>query len=646
MNNGIMGRVIGIPENETIMSMIKKLGILPLIIAVIALSLAIYHLVTSAIGLPDAFRHRAIHLYAVLILIFLTHTKKKIDKKSTKSIVKISIICDICFVFIAAFGLFYTYEYSDSIAYRAGIPTALDYFVGFSVLILTIEAARRCVGTGIAVITAFFLFYVYYGPYFPGFLNHAPYSISEIINLQYLDVEGVWGVPLGAAASFVIIFLIFAGLLMQTGILNIFMDFALKIFGKSVGGPAKVAVTASTLVGSISGTAVANTLLTGQVSIPLMKKMGYKPTFAAGVEAGASTGGQVMPPIMGSTAFIIAMFLNISYLEVCKAALVPALLWFFSFFIIVHLEAKRLKLKPLSDDEVKNLPSWIELVKDLYIFIPLLVLVYILISGKSALTAGFWSVVALLLVSLVRAKTRFSLIQLLTGLRKAIDLTFPVTTACACAGIIVGCIMQSGLGYTLSASLIKISDGNLLVLLPLVMLAAIVLGVGMTTVGVYIIVSILVCPSLIDLGLNPLASHLFAFYFGIICNITPPVATAAYGAAGIAETSPWETGLTAFRLTLPIFCVPYVFITQPALLLIGGAGEILITIITTVLGVVCLDIVVAGYFLRNCSIVERILLLMAGIGLIFPFGIYNIIGAGIMFLITVIQKVIKSPEKA
>ncbi len=637
----IKKHILGIPDEETIWSELRKNGILSTFIGLVTVSLALFHIITSYVGQLEAFQHRATHLLVILVLVFLSSIEKRIKDVHKSSGQKWLISLDILFALLAAVSLYYTFTNSTVLPLRAGNPNTYDIIIGGIILFLTIEAARRHVGLGIVIVSVFFLFYVYAGPWFPGFLSHAPFTIGEIINIQYLDLEGIWGSPLGASASFVIVFLIFAGLLIETGILDVFMDFSMKLVGKSVGGPAKVAIVSSTLVGMVNGTAVGNALLTGQVSIPIMKKMGYKPPFAAAVEAAASTGGQVMPPIMGSAAFIIAMFLGISYNEVCKAALVPALLWFFSLYVIVHLEARKWNLKQLTDEDHANLPSWGYLFQRSYLAVPMIVLILIMVMGFSEVRAGFWGIISLLAVSLIRKETRFTLKSLCAGLKSGVQMAFSVTTACACAGIIVGGVMQSGLGYTLSTSLVEIAKGNALILLPLVMITALVLGTGMMTVGVYIIVSVLLIPAMTSMGLHTLGSHLFAFYFGILCNITPPVATAAYGAAGIAETSPWSTGVAAFKLAIPIFCVPYVFIFQPALLLDGTLSQILFTVITTFAGVFCFDVAITGYLFRRCKVVERAIFVIAGIALIFPSFKVSLLGIVLFAIAFAIQKFLK-----
>lgn len=630
--------IVGLHENETLWGVLKANGFLTNLVITLSVCLALFHLVTSYTGQLEAFRHRTVHLMAVLIILFLASMEKRYKQELRPAKRNLFLVVDATFAILSVAVLVYTYTNSVALPLRAGSPTTTDLVMGSILLFLVIEASRRHVGMSIVAVTVFFLIYVYAGPWFPGFLNHAPFSVGEIINIQYLDLEGVWGSPIAAAAGFVIVFLIFAGLLMETGVLDVFMNFTMKLVGKSTGGPAKVAVISSGLVGMVNGTAVGNALLVGQVSIPLMKKLGYRPQFAAAVEAASSTGGQVMPPIMGSAAFIIAMVLGISYGAVCKAAVIPAVLWFFSIYCIVHLEARKHGLKRLSDDDMKALPSWRSLAARSYLVFPLAMLIYLMLAGSSEIKAGFWGVISLLAVSMLGRDTRFTLRSLASGLNNAIHMTFSVTTACACAGIIVGCVMQSGLGYTLSTSLINVAGGRMAILLPLVMITALILGTGMMTVGVYIIVSVLLVPAMTAMGLHVLACHLFAFYFGILCNITPPVATATYGAAGLAGSNPWDTGVEAFKMAIPILAVPYIFIFQPALLLEGTLPAILSTAVFAFVGIFSLDVFITGYLFRRCSVAERMLFLTAGVLCCWPDVRYALAGAGAFAIGWIVQR--------
>ncbi len=621
--------ILGIPESKSIQDVFKEKGPLAVVITTLAVIIALFHIYTSYAGALEALRHRSIHLIFIMMIVFLSSSLKRKHKGY--------LALNIMLTLLAAVTGIYIFTQSVNIPMRLGSPILWDYVFGTLIILLVLEAARRVVGWAISIIAAFFLLYTYFGNYFPGFLKHPGYSFAEIINVQFLDMPGLWGIPLGTMSTFIIIFLIFAGLLFQTGMVEVFIDLANKFLGAATGGPAKVAIVASTLVGSISGSAAANVLITGSVSIPTMKRLGYSPTFAGAVEASCSSGGQFMPPIMGASAFIIATFLGIPYIQVCKNALLPALLWFFSFFMIVHFEAKRLGLKTLSKEEI-GVISWSSIMKRLYLFIPLILLVILLVKGYSPMYAGFVVIVALLVLSFIRKETRFNLRSFFAGLESGIKSALPVTMACATAGIVVGAVMQSGLGYTLSASLVRLSGGHLYLLAPLVLVASLILGMGMTTVGAYIIVATLVAPAMIKIGVVPIAAHLFPFYFAIVSAITPPVAVAAYAASGLSGASPWSTGVTAFRLAIPALCVPFIFITQPGLIMIGSASSILLTFITTVIGIICFAGAEAGYFLRGLKIPERIILIIAALMFFWNSRLLNLIALGLMGISLLIQK--------
>lgn len=621
--------VLGIPDSKSIRQLLREKGWLAIVISIVAVLLALFHIYTSYAGALEALRHRSIHLAAILIIVFLVSSQKRKGKSY--------LVLNIALSVLAAIVGGYVFIESVDIPLRLGNPNQWDLVLGTIIILLTLEAARRVVGLAISVIAAFLLFYDHFGLLFPGFLQHAPYSFREIINTQFLDLVGLWGIPLGTMSTFIIIFLIFAGLFFKSGAIDVFMDLANKIFGRTAGGPAKVAIVGSTFIGSISGSAAANTLITGSVSIPTMKRLGYKPEFAGAVEASCSSGGQFMPPIMGASAFIIAAFLGIPYITVCKNALFPALLWFFSFFMILHFVAKRLKLATLSKGEVREI-EWSSILKRVYLFTPLVVLIILLVLGYTPMLAGFWSIVALIGLSFFRRETRLTVATFLGGLEDGIRSALPVTMACAAAGLVVGTVMQSGLGYTLSSSLVNLSGGNIAVLLPLVLVASIILGMGMTTVGAYIIVAVLVAPAMIKLGVVPIAGHFFCFYFAIVSAITPPVAVAAYAAAGLTGTSPWTTAVTAIKLAIPALCIPFVFVFQPGLLLIGDVSSILATLATTTLGVVCLCSVVAGHFLRELNIFERIILALITMMFFVPYWWLNLIALGLLGASLLVQR--------
>jgi TRAP transporter 4TM/12TM fusion protein len=609
-------------------------GALATITTLVAVLIALFHIYTSYAGALGALEHRSLHFYAIAAFIFLSSSLKRGGRWYHALNIVLALLCAVLAVYVLTQAI--------PMQMRLGMPSQLDLILGTITIVLVLEATRRTVGIALTIMASLFLLYTYLGPYMPGILRAPSFSFAEIINLQFLSTDGLWGIPLGTMSTFIIIFLILAGLLSQSGMVNVFMGLANKLFGHTTAGPAKVAVVASGGVGMISGSAAANVLITGQVTIPTMKKLGYSPAFAGAVEAGASSGGQFMPPIMGAAAFIIAAFMGIPYIQVAIAAFVPALLWFFSFFCVVHLEAKKLKLRTLSREEVANI-SWASILKSIYVFIPIILLVWLLVIGYSPMYAGFICVVTAFALSFLRKETRFNLSTLAQALRSGIEGAVSVTMACAAAGLIVGAVMQSGLGFTLSASLVALSGGYMFPLLILAMIASIILGFGMTTVGVYVIVAIMVVPALIELGVAPLAAHFFPFWFGIVSAITPPVAVATFAAAGLSGASAWATGWMAMKLAVPVFIIPFIFVTQPGLLLMGSWSSILITVITTTVAVVLVSSSTTGYLLRRLKTFERVLLFGAGIAFMFPYWYWwvNLIGLAIAGVSILLQRVIK-----
>jgi TRAP transporter 4TM/12TM fusion protein len=513
--------------------------------------------------------------------------------------------------------LLYIVPNADEIPMHEGNPTTLDIIFGTLTLFLVLEATRRTVGPALAIIAFIFIIFTIAGPWMPGMLGHSAFTWSEVINNQFIATEGIWGTPTATMATFIIIFLIFAGLMVECGMLKIFVDLAKRLVGRQIGGTAKSAVIGAAIVGSLSGSAAADTLIVGSAMLPGMRKSGYPAVESGAILAGAGTGAQIMPPIMGAAAFIIATFLGIPYIMVCKAAVFPALLYFFVFYVVSHFLAKELHIKRLTPEEIAAV-SWKSIVGRLYMLIPIILIIALLVMGWSPMYAGFYAALSVIFFSFFSKSMRFSLFSLVKALESSIRSAFSVTMACAAAGIIVGCIMQSGLGYTLSSSLVSISDNSLIVLMILSMIVALMLGFGMTTVGVYIIVATLVSPAMIKLGVVPIAAHLFPFFFGVISAITPPVAVAAYSIAGLTGASPWSTGMKALKFSIPSFAIPFVMVAQPQLCLIGTWPSIIYTILATAAGVSFCTIAVLGYMEKKMKLYERALMLIAGIMLFFP----------------------------
>lgn len=620
--------ILGIPKSKSIIELLGEKGLVRIVYVFIVVALSFFHLYTSFFGALEAVLHRSIHLTGILLLVFLT------PLLSPKH--KVYFPLNIVLASLALAVGIYVYFEHDDMPIRLGEPSKWDLLFAAVIILLVIEASRRVIGWAFMSLVIFFLLYtLLLGKYLPIPLKHPGYSLESVLELQFLSTEGVYGIPIGVMSTYIIIFLIFAGFLVKTGMVNIFMDIANKLMGRASGGPAKAAVVSSCLVGMVTGSAAANVAITGSVTIPLMKRLGYKPSFAAAVEASVSSGGQFMPPVMGASAFIIAATLAMPYIDVCKHAFIPAVLWFFSFLMVLHFEAKRLKLKILPREEI---PPTAKVLKGLYILLPIIVLVCLLIKGHSPMYAAFVTTVLTFILSFLRKETRFNLAIFIGALEYGMQSAIPVSIACAGAGIIIGAVMQSGLGYFFSAVLVKLSGGELFILLPLVLIASLILGMGMVTVAAYIIVATLVAPAMIEMGLVPIAAHFFPFYFAIISAITPPVAVASFAAAGIAGSNPWETGWLGIRLAIPALAIPFVFVTQPSLLLIGTSTSVLITIFSTVGGIICLASVVVGYLLRDLKLFERVILSIAALLFFFPFLVANLAGLGLFGLTFLIQR--------
>jgi len=466
--------------------------------------------------------------------------------------------------------------------------------------------------------------YAEFGNYLPGPIAHKGYSFWRLVNMVSVGTEGLFGSILGVSATYIAAFLIITAILQICGATKYFMKLAFSIAGNFVGGPAKVAVVSSALTGMITGSTVANVTATGSITIPLMKKVGYEKTFAGAVEAVASAGGSITPPIMGATAFIIADFLGISYWKVALSAAIPAILYYTSLFTAVHLRSIKLNMIGLNRNE---LPSFISSIKEAFpVLIPVGLLVYLLSLKYTALFAAFWTIVALLIMSSLKKDTRLSLSKLIKVCRLMAKIILPVSTACATAGIIVAMLNMTGLGQKLGCLVTTIASGRLLIAMFLTQIAALILGMGLVSPATYVLLAILCAPALIDMGASPISAHLFVYHFAILGTLTPPVCLAAYAAAGIAESNPLKTGVTAFRLAIPGFLVPYFFVMNPALIGQGTVLEVLVCFLTAAIGFVFFNVSIEGFLWKKLKAWERVLLMGGSIFLIYPLLIDSIIG--------------------
>ncbi|GAB3798216.1 TRAP transporter permease [Virgibacillus kimchii] len=524
-------------------------GAVSMIISVIAIGMSIFHLYTAMFGVFESIMQRSAHLAFALMLVFAIY---KPARKAAKSdtIPWYDWLLILLSAGVYAYFVFNAQDISSRMTYiedLSGLQIALGIIGAF----VLIEATRRVVGNALVVIIVVFLAYGLWGQMLPGALGHRGFDMMWIIDHLFYTTSGVFSTPLGVSATFIFLFILFGKFLEVSGAGQFFIDLSVAGMGKYRGGPAKTAVVASSIMGTISGSAVANTVTTGAFTIPLMKKTGYKGHFAGAVESVSSTGGQITPPIMGASAFIIATYLGVPYIEIAYAAIIPALLFFVSLFIQVDLRAKRTGLKGLDKSELPN--TWDVFKKGFLFFIPLIVIIVLLVSGASPMRAGLFAIVATVLVALVNRVAKLNFRAVVKALDLGAKASLETAIACAAAGLIIGVIGFTGIGLQFSSLIISMSGGILIVALIFTMITSIILGMGLPTVAAYIVQVPLTIPALIELGVAPMAAHLFVFYFAAVSAITPPVALAAFAASGIAGSNPMQTGMTAVRLGIAAF---------------------------------------------------------------------------------------------
>ncbi|WP_157152038.1 TRAP transporter permease [Brachyspira sp. SAP_772] len=608
------------------------------LIIIISVAFCLFQLYSILSGKITAQVVRATHLAFVMALAYLLFPMKKDMPKDKLP------WYDVIIAIVGACSWLYITINFDSLVRRAGIYNTTDIIIGIIGILILFEACRRIVGTPILIISLVFIVYALFGAYAPGFLNHRGYSIQRLVSHLYYNTEGIMGTPIGASATFIFLFIFFGALLDKTGIGQFFIDICNAIAGSYDGGPAKVAVLTSAMFGTVSGSSVSNTVGTGSFTIPMMKSLGYRPEFAGAVEASASTGGQLMPPIMGAASFLMAESLGIPYKEVAKAAIIPAILYFTGIFIMVHLEAKKTGLKGLSKDSLPKIGEL--LMKKGYLVIPLATIIYFFVLGKTAIYAGLMGIIAAGLVAIInsivdiilkreRSFTFNDLIDVfVNGARNIIS----VAVACAMAGIIIGVITLTGLGLKIGAGLISISGGIAIFLLMLTMISSIILGMGVPTTANYLITSTIAAGAIIGLGFEPLAAHMFVFYFGIIADVTPPVALAAMAGAAIAKSDPLKTGFEATKLSIGAFIIPYMFIFNPQILMINTTFvEVIPILITSLIGMFGVSAGLEGYVFKKCNVFERFLFIVAGLLCIYPEFYSDIIGIGLIAVLIILQ---------
>lgn len=590
---------------------------------------SLYQLYIAVFPAPPAQQNLAIHLaFGLGAMYILYPATKGADRRKLH-------VLDVILAVIAVSGATYWVYNFDSLINRIGNFTTLDYVVGGIVILLILEATRRVVGIPIVVIASLFLLYALFGNHLGGFLEHRGYDLDRVIGQMYFTTEGIFGTPLQVSAKFIFMFLLFGAFLERTGVGAYFNELALAVAGHRVGGPAKVAVFSSALQGTISGSSVANVVTSGSFTIPMMNRMGYRKEFSGAVEAAASTGGQIMPPIMGAAAFLMAEFTGIDYWSIALAAAIPAILYFAGIWIMVHFEARRLGLRGLSKEEMPD--RW-DVLKRSYLLAPIIVIIVALMIGASPIRAALYGIVSSIIVSMFRKDTRLSLADLVLTLRNGARTALGVVAATAAAGMIVGTVTLTGLGLKFANGLIDLSGGILLLTLFLTMVSSILLGMGTPTTANYIITSTIAAPALIQLDVPILAAHMFTFYFGIVADITPPVALAAFAASGISGGGPMRTGLNSSKLAIAAFIIPYVFVLSPELLMIDSVWhETLFVVVTATAGMFGVSAGLIGFWLRPMRVWERLWSAMAGLLLIIPGIVTDVIGLGSLALILTIQ---------
>lgn len=532
--------------------------------------------------------------------------------------------------------MFVNYNYVVNRFPTAHPLTPTDMVVGVVAILLVLEATRRTIGAALPIVAIVFLAYGFAGPWLFGWLYHRGLSLELTIDQTYFTTEGIFGVPMTVAGTYVILFIIFGTFLEKSGAGQFFMNFANAIAGGSRGGPGKVSVVSSSLFGTISGSAVANVMVDGWLTIPMMKKTGFKPEAAAAIEAVASTGGQIMPPIMGAAAFVMAEFMGVSYTQVMIAAAIPALFYYGALFAAIHFNAVRSGLKGLPREELPILGLII--LRQGHLFLPVFVLLGLLLYGYTPTYAAIIATIALVGISWLRPSTGLRWRTCLEALRDGAIHTVPVAMACASAGIVIGIVLQTGLALRFTAFLVDLTYGSLLLALLITMVAGVVLGMGMPTTPAYIMQAALLVPAIIKLGVEPMAAHMFAFYFSCLSAVTPPVALAVYAAASIGGAGLWGSGVQAVKFAAAGFIVPFFFVYNPALLFSGPWIEILRAVVTGTIGVVALAAALEGYFLRTATWFERGLFLTAAVLLIDPGATTDAIGAVLLAVGLLTQK--------
>jgi TRAP transporter 4TM/12TM fusion protein len=606
-------------------------------LTVIGVALSLFQLYTAGIVAMTAMRQRSVFLTCILVMTFLT---RPLYKGARKDKLNAAMVVDLILIGISIFVGLYIFIDLQGIFARQGDWSAWDVRVGVALVLLVLEVTRRVIGLNLTIIAVLFLLFGYFGPYAPELIVHKGYSIERLATTLSLTTEGIFGLPLGVASTFVFIFILFGAFLDKTGAGNFFINLSYSITGQFSGGPAKTAVVASGFMGSVAGSAVANVVATGSFTIPMMIKIGYRKHVAAAVEAAASTGGQLMPPIMGAGAFLMAEFTQTPYLEIVKIAFIPAVLYFFSVILFVHFEAQKEGIWGLPKEQLPRIGQTVR--EGIHFIIPVAILIAVLVMNYSPMMAGFVSILAVYGTALIRKRSRISLGTLIKTLEQGARNAVMVAVACAAAGIIVGIVNLTGTGLRFSSLVVSLSHGIPLLALILVALTSLLLGMGLPVTASYIVLIILAGPGLTDLGIPLLTAHMIVFWYSQDANVTPPVALESFAASGIAGSSPMKTAFTSWKLAKGLYIIPIIMAYHP-LLLNGPTFEVIKTVILSIFSIIAFVACMERYFLTRLNWLETILQGAAALLLIWAEPFHNYIGL-LLFLALVVYQIIRKKK--
>jgi TRAP transporter 4TM/12TM fusion protein len=600
-------------------------------VSVVAIAMSLFHMYVAGFGPPEAMIFRGTHLLFALTLVFLLYPLKPEGGVRWRILDMVLLIGSWAFVL----HIFFNYEYLTNRMIYVDDLTTFDKIYAVVATFIVLDATRRVLGWALPITALVFLVYTV-------FLTNI--KLQVLLEQLYLSLEGIFGPTLGVSASYVMLFVLFGAFMERSGTGKLFMDFALAITGHTAGGPGKVSVVSSALFGTVSGSAVANVMVDGPITIPLMKKTGFHPPFAAAVEAVASTGGQIMPPVMGAAAFVMAEFLAVSYFQVTIWAAIPAILYYVAVFFSVHFKAKRVGLLGVPKSELPSLGSVMR--ERGHLFVPIVLVFVTLVAGYSAPLCALVGTLFCLPLALIKKSTREGIRwqSVIEALEDGARNTLLVAMACACAGIVIGCVTLTGMGISFTQFVVGLAREMLPLALALTAMAGIILGMGMPTTPAYIVMVSLLVPALVKLGAIAPAAHMFAFYFAILSAITPPVALAVYAAASLAKTDLWKAGWEAVRIGAAGFIVPFMFVYEPSMLMIGDWRDIASSFVTATIGTILLAASLQGYLIRSATMWQRVVLFAAAILLIKPGWITDLIGLALLAVVFAIQYLAKPNE--